>query len=56
LAENSTIILDVKDKTIEIKALDPEVPAKWRAIVEKEGLDVTKRLTYGDRLYEQVFR
>jgi AbrB family looped-hinge helix DNA binding protein len=56
LVENSTILLDVKDKTIEIKALDENIPEKWQAISQKEGLDVTKQLTYGDKLYEQVFK
>lgn len=55
LTENKIIILEVKDKTIEIKALDEEIPEKWRAIAEKEGLDVTNSLLYGDRLYEQIF-
>lgn len=55
LTENKTIVLEIKDKTIEIKALDDQVPAKWQSIAEKEGLDVTKGLTYGDKLYEQVF-
>jgi len=55
LTENKTIILEVRDKTIEIKTLDESVPEKWQAIAEKEGLDVTKSLTYGDELYKQVF-
>jgi len=55
LTENRIILLEVRDKTIEIKALDEEVPEKWQAIAEKEGLDVSKSLTYGDKLYEQVF-
>jgi len=55
LAENKTIILEAKDKTVEIKALDEGVPEKWQAIAEKEGLNVTRSLIYGDRVYEQVF-
>jgi len=56
LVENSIIVLDVKDKAIEIKALDANVPQKWQAVAEREGLDVTKRLVYGDKLYQQVFK
>lgn len=55
ITENRTIILEVRDKTIEIKAFDEEVPEKWRAIAEKEGLDVERNVVYGDKLYEQVF-
>lgn len=55
IAENSTIILEVKDKVIEIKTVDESIPEKWRAIAEKEGLDVEKSVVYGDKLYEKVF-
>ncbi len=40
---------------MEIKAVDKEVPEKWRTIAEKEGLNVAAKLVYGDKLYEQVF-
>ena len=55
LIENTIIVLEVKEKSVEIKTLDEEIPKKWRAIAKAEGLNVTKGLMYGDKLYEQVF-
>ena len=55
LTENKVIVLEVKEKTLEVKTLDEEVPEKWRAIAKSEGLDVTRSVIYGDKLYEQVF-
>lgn len=52
---NKYIILEVKDKTLEIKTLDDGIVNKWKEIAEREGLDVSKELVYGDRLYEEVF-
>jgi AbrB family looped-hinge helix DNA binding protein len=54
LIENKFVILDVKEKSLEIKALDEGIVEKWRNIAEKEGLDVSKELIYGDKLYEEV--
>ncbi|KPV61526.1 MAG: hypothetical protein AOA65_2343 [Candidatus Bathyarchaeota archaeon BA1] len=48
------MILDVKDKSLEIKALDEGIVEKWRDIAEREGLDVSKELVYEDKLYEEV--
>lgn len=55
LTEDKVIILEVKDKTLEIRAAEEEIPEKWRAVAEKEGFDVAGNLVYGDKLYEQVF-
>jgi AbrB family looped-hinge helix DNA binding protein len=54
LIENRFVILEVKDKSIEIRALDEGVVDKWREIAGNEGLDVSKELIYGNRLYEEV--
>lgn len=55
LIANKVIVLEVKEKTLEIKPLDELIPEKWRAIAKSEGLDIAKSMTYGDKLYEQVF-
>ena len=55
LVEDRFVVIDVKDKSLEIKALDERIVEKWTEIAEKEGLDVSKELVYGDRLYEEVF-
>jgi len=52
--ENKSVVMEVKDKSLEIKALDERIVDKWRGIAEREGLDVSKGLIYGDRLYEEV--
>jgi len=55
LIANKEVVLEVKEKSLEMKPLDEEVPEKWRAIARAEGVDVTKNLLYGDKLYERVF-
>jgi len=55
LSENKHVVLEVRDKTLEIKTLDEGIVKKWKEIAEREGLDVSKELVYGDRLYEEVF-
>ncbi|MBI2185076.1 MAG: AbrB/MazE/SpoVT family DNA-binding domain-containing protein [Thaumarchaeota archaeon] len=55
LTENKFIILELKDKTLELKGVDENIPDKWELIAKREGLDVTESLVYGDKLYEQVF-
>ena len=50
------VILEVKDKVIEIKPFSAEeIVERWEKISEKEGGDVSKDLIYGDKLYEEVF-
>lgn len=53
--ENRFVVLEVRDKMVEIKPLDETVPEKRQEIAKKEGLNVSKELVYGDRLYEEVF-
>jgi len=52
--ENKFVVLNVEDKSLEIKVLDEGIVEKWRDIAEREGLDVSKELIYGDRFYEEV--
>jgi len=54
LIENKFVILEVKDKSVEIKALDEGIVEKWSEISKREGVDVSKDIIYGDRLYEEV--
>ena len=54
LIENKFVVLEVKDKSIEIKALDEGIVEKWIEISKREGVDVSKDIIYGDRLYEEV--
>ena len=56
LVENRMVILEVKDKVIEIKPFSAEeIVERWEKISEKEGGDVSKDFIYGDKLYEEVF-
>jgi AbrB family looped-hinge helix DNA binding protein len=55
LTENSYVAMEVKDKCVEIKPLKEDF-AKLDEIRKKEGMDVTKKMRYGDRLYEEVFK
>ena len=54
MIENKFVVLEVKDKSIEIKALDEGIVEKWSEISKREGVDVSKDIIYGDRLYEEV--
>lgn len=56
LTEDSYVTLEVKDKCVEIKPLQEEFAAKWDQLRQKEGLNVAKKMIYGDRLYEEVFK
>ncbi|MCP8308374.1 MAG: AbrB/MazE/SpoVT family DNA-binding domain-containing protein [archaeon] len=55
LTENIVLILEVKDKKIEIRPLEEDVLEKWEEIAKREGVDVSKEILYGDKLYEEVF-
>jgi len=56
LVENRMVILEVKDKVIEIKPFSAEeIVERWEKMSEKEGGDVSKDFIYGDKLYEEVF-
>jgi len=54
LVEDQLVVLHVTDKSLRIEALDQNIVEKWKRIVESEGLDVSKELVYGDKLYEEV--
>lgn len=56
LTENSYVTLEVKDKCVEIKLLQEDFTKKWDDLRQKEGLDVSKKMVYGDKLYEEVFQ
>ncbi|MCP8314595.1 MAG: AbrB/MazE/SpoVT family DNA-binding domain-containing protein [archaeon] len=55
LTENIVLVLEVKDKKIEIRPLEEDVLEKWEEIAKREGVDVSKEILYGDKLYEEVF-
>lgn len=55
IKEEGEAILEVKEKSIEIKPLPKEDLAKgWEDRAKKHGGDVSKWI-YGDRLYEEIF-
>jgi len=54
LVEDQFVVLDVTDKSLRIESLDGNIVEKWKRIAESEGLDVSRDLVYGDRLYEEV--
>ncbi|MFY3741276.1 MAG: AbrB family looped-hinge helix DNA binding protein [Candidatus Nitrosomirales archaeon] len=56
LTENSYVSIEVKDKYVEIKPLQEDFIARWDELRKKEGLDVTKKMKYGDAMYEEVFK
>ncbi len=56
LTENSCVTLEVKDKCVEIKLLQEDFVKKWDDLRQKEGLDVSKKMIYGDDLYQEVFK
>ncbi|MGQ9469803.1 MAG: AbrB/MazE/SpoVT family DNA-binding domain-containing protein [Nitrososphaerales archaeon] len=55
LTENIVLVLEVKDKKIEIRPLEEDVLEKWEDIAKREGVDVSKEILYGDKLYGEVF-
>ena len=55
LTENRPLILEVKDKVVEIRPLREDVLKEWMEVVKREGVEVSKKLIYGDKLYEEVF-
>ena len=52
LTENTYVTIEVKDKCLEIKPLQEDFIARWAELRKKEGVDVTKKLIYGDDMYE----
>lgn len=55
LVEDKFVMMEVKDKKLEIFPVRETIPAEWEKIAEKEGTDVEKNMIYGDKLYEEVF-
>lgn len=51
---NKTIILEVKEKSVEIKASNDDIVKKWEEHAKKHRIDVSKWV-YGDKLYEEEF-
>ncbi len=56
LVENRYVALEVKDKCVEIKLIQEDFMKRWDELRQKEGLDVTKKMIYGDKLYGEVFK
>lgn len=54
LSRDRTIILDVKEKSAEIKVATEDLIQKWEERAKKHSLDVSKWI-HGDKLYEDVF-
>jgi hypothetical protein len=50
LTENIVLVLEVKDKKIEIRPLEEDVLEKWGEIAKRESLDVSKEILYGDKV------
>jgi AbrB family looped-hinge helix DNA binding protein len=55
LREDSYVLMEVKDGCVEIRPLR-EHYAEWDELRIREGLDVTKKMKYGDKMYEEVFK
>lgn len=53
LAENSYVMMEVKEKTIEIRPTLSDMKS-WEEIRKKHGSNVSKWI-YGDKLYEEEF-
>ena len=51
---NKTIILEIKEKSVELKTSDDNIAKKWEERAKKYKVD-TSKLIYGDKLYEDVF-
>ena len=55
LRENSTALLEVKERKIEISSISPkELVRRMEERAKKHGGDISKWI-YGDRLYEEEF-
>ena len=53
---NKTIFLEVDNKDVKIISSDKtDIVSSWKEISQKEGCNVSKKLIYGDNLYEEVF-
>lgn len=54
LSRGRMVMIEVKDKSIEIHAQREDVAGKWEALAKKEHVDV-RNWKYGDELYEEIF-
>jgi len=54
LSRGRIVMIEVKDKSIEIHAQREDIASKWEALAKKERVDVGK-WRYGDELYEEIF-
>ncbi len=55
IVDNSDILIEVKDKSMEIRPLTEDIAAKWEKIARQEKADM-KKIVYGDKLYEEEFK
>ncbi|MBI4181771.1 MAG: AbrB/MazE/SpoVT family DNA-binding domain-containing protein [Candidatus Aenigmarchaeota archaeon] len=57
IREEGAVIMEVKEKSVEIRSLPKEDLAKaWEERAKKHGGDLKKMgWVYGDQLYEEVF-
>ena len=54
LSKESTIILEVKEKSLILKASSEDIVKKWEERAKKHDYKVSE-WTYGDKLYEEIF-
>ena len=56
IVENRTVILELDQKALK---LTPEsgsdIAKRWEEIAKKEGINVSRKITYGNKLYEDIF-
>lgn len=56
IVENKTLILELDEKTVRlIPESGLDIVKRWAEIAGKEGTNVSKKIAYGDRLYEGLF-
>ncbi len=48
------IILEIKEKSVELKASNEDIVKKWEEYAKKHNIDISKWV-YGDELYEEEF-
>lgn len=55
IKEEGEVVMEVKEKSVEIRPLPKEnLAGSWQERAKKHGGDVSKWI-YGDRLYEEIF-
>ena len=53
-SRDSPVLLEIKDKTIHIKAMADDIVKNWEERAKKSKVNVSTWV-YGDKLYEEVF-